>query len=71
MESCPHCYFLMRDDAVECGVCHQPRVIVAREGIAVIDDVRVGAEQRADTPLTLVFLLLVAVGLGLAAVAFL
>ena len=71
MESCPHCYFLMRDDAVECGVCHQPRVIVTREGIAVIDDIRVGSEQPTEVPLTLVFLLLVASWLGLAAVALL
>lgn len=71
MESCPHCHFLMRDDAVECGVCHRPRVIVAREGIAVIDDARVGVAQSAEVPLTWVFLLLLVVGAALGAVALL
>lgn len=70
MESCPHCHFLMRDDAVECGVCHRPRVVVATEGYAVVDDSRV-VEHPTTMPVVLVVLtgLLVAAGGAILAVA--
>ncbi len=69
MESCPHCHFLMRDDAVECGVCHRPRVIVARDGIAVVDDSRVGAGHSTGIPVALVVMLLLVVAAGVGVVA--
>lgn len=70
MESCPHCHFLMRDDAVECGVCHRPRVIVTREGIAVVDDRRVGIDHSGGVPVAVVVMLglLLAAGVALVVV---
>lgn len=71
MESCPHCHFLMRDDAVECGVCHRPRIIVATEGIAVVDDARVGVGHSTGMPVAVVVMLMIVVliGAGLLAAA--
>jgi len=65
VESCPHCHFLMRDDAVECGVCHRPRIIVATDGLAVVDDARVGAGGASGVSIAvvvMVMLVLVAAG---------
>ena len=69
MESCPHCHFLMRDDAVECGVCHRPRVIIARDGVAVVDDARVGSGHSTGMPVALVVMLLLVLAVGVGVVA--
>jgi hypothetical protein len=66
VESCPHCHFLMRDDDIECGVCHRPRVIVARENVAVVDDFRVGAGQPTGVPVAVVAMLVLVLALGAA-----
>ena len=59
----------MRDDAVECGVCHRPRVVVSTEGFAVIDDSRVGAGRSTGMPVAIVVMLflVLAAGVGLLA----
>lgn len=69
MESCPHCHFLMRDDAVECGVCHEPRVVVATDGLAVVDDVRVGAGHATGTPIAVMVLIAFVLVVGAAILA--
>jgi len=70
VESCPNCHFLMRDDAVECGVCHTPRMVVVTEGLAVVDDTRVGLGHSTGLPVALVVLtgLLLAVGAAFLAI---
>lgn len=68
MESCPHCHFLMRDDAVECGVCNRPRVVVATDGVTVVDDVRVGIGRSTGMPVALVVLLMIVLAVGAALV---
>ena len=57
METCPHCHFLMRDDAVECGVCHRPRIIVARDNVAIVDDARVRAGHSTGVPVAIIVML--------------
>ncbi len=64
VESCPHCHFLMRDDAVECGVCHRPRVVVSTEGFAVVDDSRVGAGRSTGVPVAIVVMLFLVLAAG-------
>ena len=64
MESCPHCHFLIRDDARECGVCHRPRVIAVSDGAYVVDSVRVGAGRATGIPVAVVVLMLLVVLLG-------
>ncbi|MBS1837640.1 MAG: hypothetical protein JST64_08075 [Actinobacteria bacterium] len=68
METCPHCHFLMRDDADECGVCHRPRVVVATDGFAVVDDSRVAAHS-GGLPVVLVVLTALVIAAGVALVA--
>ena len=51
------------------GVCHRPRVIVARDGIAVVDDSRVGAGHSTGIPVALVVMLLLVVAAGVGVVA--
>lgn len=71
MESCTNCHFLMRDDAVECGVCHSPRMVVVTDGMAVVDDARVGVGHSTGLPVALVVLtgLVLAVGAAFLAIA--
>ncbi len=69
MESCRHCHFLMRDDAIECGVCHRPRVMVARDAVAVVDDTRVGFEHAGGVPVALVVMIGLVLAAGVAIVA--
>ncbi len=69
MESCPHCHFLMRDDAVECGVCHRPRIIVDRGGVAIVDDSRVGVGRSTGVPVALIFMLVLVLCIGVGVVA--
>lgn len=69
MESCPHCHFLLRDDAAECSVCHRPRIVVATEGVAVVDDLRVGAGRSNGVPVALVVLLVLVAVVGAGVVA--
>jgi hypothetical protein len=62
----------MRDDAVECGVCHRPRIIVARDNVAIVDDARVGVGHSTGVPVALMAMLLIVlvagVGVGVLAV---
>ncbi|UDY35515.1 hypothetical protein [Dermatobacter hominis] len=64
MESCPHCHFLMRDDAIECGVCHRPRIIVVRDNVAIVDDARVGVGHSTGIPVAVVAMLLLVLAIG-------
>jgi hypothetical protein len=68
VESCPHCHFLMRDDAHECGVCHRPRVVAAGlDATTAIDSVRVGPGQATGVPVAVVVLVLLVVLFGIGA----
>lgn len=64
MEICPHCHFLIRDDARECGVCHRPRVMVATDGSYAVDSVRVGVGRSTGVPVALVVLMCLVVLFG-------
>jgi hypothetical protein len=71
VESCPHCHFLVHDDARTCGVCNRPLVLAAVDGsTAPIDAIRVGSGQASGVPIAVVVLTLLvlvfAAGAGLA-----
>jgi hypothetical protein len=59
----------MRDDALECGVCHQPRLMVQASGaVAQVDQMRIGNGRSSGVPVAIVVLLallvMLAVGAG-------
>ena len=66
MESCPHCHFLVRDDARTCGVCNRPLVTPAVDGLAPlpVDSVRVGPGRATGIPIAVVVLTLLVLLFG-------
>ncbi len=70
MESCPHCHFLVHDDARSCAVCGRPLVLAAVDGTTAVDSVRVGPGHATGVPIAVVVLMLLvlvfAAGAGVA-----